>query len=444
MALTELEHFNERDLSQNLRLKTLTNVRWLAALGQLVAILSVWKILEFNFEPVFCFALVLVSVLVNIILTFRYPATHRLSSSSSTILLAYDILQLACLLFLTGGLQNPFSILLLVPVVISATALSIRYTLFLAGLAIFCASFLAFFHLPLPWRENAELILPSVYIGGMWFAILSSLTFTSFYAFRVADEARKLSNALSATELVLQREQHLSNLDGLAAAAAHELGTPLATIALVSKEMTRELKEGTPLFEDAQLLRSQSERCRTILQKLTSLSTEGDRHIGTMPFTAFLEEIAEPHRNFGVELTIDKPLGQKVPICIRNPGILYGLGNIVENAVDYASGKVLLETAWDEEFIWVKVVDDGVGFEPELMARIGEPFVNRRFGQATSGGLGLGLFIAKTLLERSGATLVFSNDLSSTLGGASVYVKWPRTAIEANLLQGFAKDSRIF
>ncbi len=431
MALAELTEVNQRGPSHNLRLKTLINIRWLAVIGQSSAVLSVWLLLSFSFEPAFCFALIAVSIFVNLFLKFRYPSNHRLSSKASTTLLAYDIIQLAALLFLTGGLQNPFSFLLLVPVVISATALSISYTLFLGILGIGCATLLAFFYLPLPWLEGVSLKLPNIYIGGMWFAIISSLSFTAIYAFRIADEARKLSDALTATELVLQREQHLSNLDGLAAAAAHELGTPLATIALVSKEMTRELENGSALFEDAKLLRSQAERCREILQKLTSLSTEGDRHIGTMPFAAFLEEISEPHRNFGVTIEIKKPSGRRVPDCLRNPGILYGLGNIVENAVDYAEEKVELETNWDDDNIWVEVIDDGRGFDDEVLARIGEPFVTRRSRSTQSGGLGLGLFIAKTLLERSGATLDFKNNLKSKLGGASVMVKWPRNSIEA-------------
>jgi len=408
LALAELTEINQSGPSHNLRLKTLINVRWLAVLGQSVAVFVVWQLLEFNFEPVFCFALISVSIFLNLFLKFRYPANQRLSSRASAALLAYDVVQLAALLFLTGGLQNPFSFLLLVPVVISATALSNKYTLSLGVLAVTCTTFLAFFHLPLPWLDGVTLQLPNIYIGGMWFAVISSLSFTAIYAFRIADEARKLSDALTATELVLQREQHLSNLDGLAAAAAHELGTPLATIALVSKEMTRELEKGSPLFEDAALLRSQAERCRDILQKLTSLSTEGDRHIGTMPFTAFMEEIAEPHRNFGVSVTVKKP-----------------------DSVDYADEKVVIETGWDSETIWVKVMDDGLGFDDEVLAKIGEPFVTRRSKSTKSGGLGLGLFIAKTLLERSGATLDFGNDIEKRLSGACVFVSWPRAAIEA-------------
>lgn len=431
MALAELADIQQHGPSHNLRLTTIINVRWLAILGQLAAVVAVWLFLEFDFEPAFCFVLIAVSIFLNLFLSFRYPVNQRLSSRSSTSLLAYDVLQLAALLFLTGGLQNPFSFFLLVPVVISSTALSVKYTLQLGVLAILCATLLAFFHLPIPWAAGEELNLPNIYIGGMWFAVIASLTFTAVYAFRVADEARKLSDALTATELVLQREQHLSNLDGLAAAAAHELGTPLATIALVSKEMTRELESGSALYDDAKLLRSQAERCRDILQKLTSLSTEGDRHIGVMQFTALLEEIAQPHRNFGVSVSINTPKAKRSPNCIRNPGILYGLGNIVENAVDYADENVVLESGWDDEWIWVKVIDDGRGFDEELLARIGEPFVTRKSKPSQGGGLGLGLFIAKTLLERSGAILVFKNDIETRYGGASVYVKWPRGAIEA-------------
>ena len=426
----ELSEVPRLGLTRNLRLKTLVNVRWLAVFGQSIAVLVVWLYLGFNFEPVFCFALIAASAFLNLVLSFRYPANQRLSPLSSTFLLAYDIIQLALLLFLTGGLQNPFAFLLLVPVVISATTLSQKYTLFLGVLGITCASLLAFFHLPLPWLEGSQLELPRIYIGGMWFAIISSLSFTAIYAFRVADEARKLSDALSATELVLQREQHLSNLDGLAAAAAHELGTPLATIALVSKEMTRELDQESALAEDARLLRSQAERCREILQKLTSLSTEGDKHIGVMPFTAMLEEVSEPHRNFGVTVEIIKQDEKPEPECVRNPGILYGLGNIVENAVDYAREKVILDAGWDSEWLWVTVRDDGRGFGDEVLARIGEPFVTERSRSSQSGGLGLGLFIAKTLLERSGASLEFANQPNHELGGASVQIIWPRSAIE--------------
>ena len=415
----------------NLRLDTLIKIRWVAILGQAIAVLVVWLYLEYTFNPALCFAIISASVLLNIVVSLRFPATKRISGRAATSLLAYDILQLALLLYSTGGLQNPFSILILVPVVISATSLSVNYTLFLGALAIVCASLLSVFHLALPWYAGSVLVLPNIYIGGMWVAIVSSLSFTAIYAFRVADEARKLADALAATELVLQREQHLSNLDGLAAAAAHELGTPLATIALVSKEMSREFDKDSALFEDAQLLRSQAERCREILQTLTSLSSEGDRHIGVMPFSAFMEDIAAPHRNFGIAVEIKIPDKTDEPDCVRNPAILYGLGNLVENAVDYAAKKVVLSANWDESLIRVTINDDGRGFGEELIAKIGEPFVKDRSRSDGGGGLGLGLFIAKTLLERSGATIKFEDSPPHGLSGAYITIVWPRSAIEA-------------
>ena len=346
-------------------------------------------------------------------------------------LLSYDILQLALLLFMTGGLQNPFAVLLVVPVIVSATAQSFRQIVPLGILAMTAATVLVFFHLPLPWQPGSSLKMPLVYVAGMWVAIASALSFTAFYTYRVADEARKLSNALAATELVLQREQHLSALDGLAAAAAHELGTPLATIALVSKEMIRELPQGSPLHEDASLLRSQAERCRDILKKLSSLSEEGSSHIGRLALSSLMEEVAAPHRDFGVKLALSPGTTPGEPVFERNAGIVYGLGNLVENAVDFARNQVNFNAEWSDSDVIIHLCDDGPGFPPELLERIGEPFMTtrRRDPDATGGGLGLGLFIAKTLLERSGASLEFSNS-GGNLPGACVRVRWKREQID--------------
>ena len=288
----------------------------------------------------------------------------------------------------------------------------------------------AFFHLPLPWTEPSGLELPWIYIAGMWFAVISSLLFTAVYAFRVADESRQLADALAATELVLQREQHLSNIDGLAAAAAHELGTPLATISLVSKEMLREFDTSSPMYDDVKLLRSQAARCREIMQTLTSLSSDDDQHLSVVSLPVLLEEVCEPHRNFGVEISFRLSGEDEAPMCPRNPGILYGLGNIVENAVDHAKSEVKLEAGWDKASIGVNVKDDGAGFEDEMIRRIGEPFLSSRSTMKPKGGLGLGLFIAKTLLERSSATTKFENSKDATMPGALVSIKWPRSSIE--------------
>jgi two-component system sensor histidine kinase RegB len=416
----DLEH------SQSLRLKTLVRLRWLAIVGQSATVLIVAYGMDFALPVSLCFALIACSAWLNLFLTVRYPATQRLTPPAAFGILTFDALQLAGLLFMTGGLTNPFSLLMTVPVVISATSLPLRMTMLLGGLAVAMAALLAFFHLPLPWYDDTVLAIPFIYVAGMFLAVSSSIAFTAVYAFRVAEEARLLANALAATELVLQREQHLSALDGLAAAAAHELGTPLATIALVAREMEKSLGTDEKYGEDVVLLRSQSERCREILKRLTSLSTESEEHLARLPLTSLIEEVTAPHRDFGVSITLAP--GERIgaePVGQRNPGVIYGLGNLVENAVDFARSTVTLHWRWDAETVGISVVDDGDGFRPEILDRIGEPYMSSRQGSEAGGGLGLGLFIAKTLLERSGATLRFRN--SSALGeGAVAEIEWTR------------------
>ncbi|WP_442580404.1 ActS/PrrB/RegB family redox-sensitive histidine kinase [Mesorhizobium sp. ASY16-5R] len=412
--------------AHRLRLNTLIRLRWLAVVGQSVTVVVVAYWLDFPLPVSLCFALIACSAWLNLYLTFRYPSAHRLAPTSALATLLFDSLQLAGLLYLTGGLTNPFSLLLTVPVVISATTLSLKMTAVLGGLVMAMASLLVFYHFPLPWIEGAELIIPFVYVAGMWMAVFSSITFTAVYAWRVAEEARLLANALAATELVLQREQHLSALDGLAAAAAHELGTPLATITVVAKEMERALGNDPKYREDVTLLRSQSERCREILKRLTSLSTESDEHLARLPLTSLIEEVIAPHRDFGITIRLDpgERIGEE-PVGHRNPGVIYGLGNLVENAVDFAAGVVTVRWRWDDTAVIIDVVDDGPGFPPEILDRIGEPYMSTRQGAEPGGGLGLGLFIAKTLLERSGATLSFFN-ANQRGQGAVVQVAWSR------------------
>lgn len=426
MAMINVLRSPDFQQSQRLRLNTLIRLRWLAIVGQSVTVLFVAYGLKFPLPVSLCFALIACSAWMNLLLAFRFPAAHRLTPFAAFGILIFDSLQLAGLLYMTGGLTNPFSLLMTVPVVISATSLPLRLTAVLGGLVMTTATLLVFFHLPLPWHEGAPLAMPFIYVAGMWMAVLSSIAFTAIYAFRVAAEARLLANALAATELVLQREQHLSALDGLAAAAAHELGTPLATIALVAKEMEKALGKDAKYGEDVTLLRSQSERCREILKRLTSLSSEGEAHLSRLPLTSLVEEVTAPHRDFGISIKL-RP-GERSgpePVGRRNPGVIYGLGNLVENAVDFARESVTVRWNWDEATVSFSIIDDGPGFPPEIIDRIGEPYMSTRQGTEAGGGLGLGLFIAKTLLERSGATLDFRN--SSGLGeGAMVRISWPR------------------
>jgi two-component system sensor histidine kinase RegB len=417
-----------------LRLNTLIRLRWLAVVGQSAAVVVVAFWLGFPMPVGPCFALIACSAWLNLFLSFRFSATHRLEPKAALGILSFDALQLGGLLFMTGGLTNPFSVLMAVPVVISATSLPRNYTALLGLIVVTATTLLAFLHLPLPWYPGTQLMMPLVFIAGVWMAVVSSIAFTSIYAYRVAEEARLLANALSATELVLQREQHLSALDGLAAAAAHELGTPLATIALVAKEMERALADDPRFREDVSLLRSQSERCREILKQLTSLSSEGEIHLARMPLTSLVEEAVAPHREFGIELRLEAgECDGPEPVGRRNPGVIYGLGNLVENAVDFARETVVIRWEWDAERVAITVTDDGAGFSAEVLDRIGEPYLTRRSSASSGGGLGLGLFIAKSLLDRSGAMITFSN-AAEPGKGAVAKVEWPRSAFVAEPL----------
>ncbi|MBO6540551.1 MAG: ActS/PrrB/RegB family redox-sensitive histidine kinase [Rhizobiaceae bacterium] len=426
----------DQSSAYRLRLNTLIRLRWLAIIGQSAAVLAVAFGLGFPLPVGPCLALIACSAWLNLFLSFRYPATHRLVPKAAFGILAFDAVQLAGLLFMTGGLTNPFAVLMAVPVVISATSMPRSHTMLLGSIVVVATTLLAFFHLPIPWYPGTQLVMPLVFIAGVWMAVVSSIAFTSVYAYRVAEEARLLANALSATELVLQREQHLSALDGLAAAAAHELGTPLATIALVSKEMERALESDPRFREDVSLLRSQSERCREILKRLTNLSSEGEAHLARMPITSLVEEAVAPHREFGIELRLEAgDCEGPEPIGRRNPGVIYGLGNLVENAVDFARSVVVIRWAWSAEIVTVTVIDDGSGFSAEVLDRIGEPYLTRRSGPSSGGGLGLGLFIAKSLLDRSGAIVTFSN-APEPGKGAVVTVEWPRAEFVGSLPAG--------
>lgn len=417
---------------RHLRLDTLVRLRWLAIAGQSLAVAGVHFGLRFPLPFGWCFAVIAVSAWLNIALRVRFPLSHRLGEDAATALLAFDIIQLAALLYLTGGLQNPFSLLFLAPVMISATALAPQRTLVLGLLAVALASLLSFKHLPLPWAGPDRPVLPPYYQAGNWIALVLGLGFTGIYAWRVAKEARDLSEALTATELVLAREQHLSQLDGLAAAAAHELGTPLATIALVARELSRLAPPEGEMADDITLLREQVERCRGILGKLASLQDDDAGPLDQLSLRLLIEEAAGPQRPFGVPFRIEM-LGEKPePVCRRNPGMIYGLGNIVDNAVDFARSEVTIAAHWTENHVALTIADDGPGFPPDVLMRAGEPYLSRERGESRAGGgLGLGLFIAKTLLERSGAVLEFSN-LPAPASGASVRIVWPRAEFEAD------------
>jgi len=416
--------------TSRVRVRTLIVLRWLAVLGQTVAVLFVRFGLNVDFPLGWALGAIGVSVALNLALTFMRRAQELALEWEAALQLAYDIVQLAVLLALTGGLQNPFVFLFVAPVAVSATILRPAVTAMLAALTFVCVGVISVLRLPLPWPEGAPPFdLPPLYQLGIAAAVLVGLAFTSVYAWRVAAEEERLNIALAAVQSVLAREQTLSALGGLAAAAAHELGTPLATIHLVAKEMARAVGPDDPRAEDLQLLVTQSERCRAILGQLSAMREQGDVMVQRAPIRSLLEEIAAPHQGLGAEIVItaegEGPLDVK-----RMPEIVHALGGIVENAVGFASGRVDLEARWTPDRVEITVRDDGPGFAPAILNRLGEPYLTERDHQGVAGGLGLGFFISKTLLERTGARLEVRNRRPPNQG-AVVKTVWPRTSIEA-------------
>ncbi|MCP3393273.1 ActS/PrrB/RegB family redox-sensitive histidine kinase [Bradyrhizobium sp. CCGB12] len=431
--MTEIAESDFRHAQRHIRLDTILRLRWLAVLGQLAAIFIVAQGLEFNVEIIPCVSIIALSAALNLALQTAANPMQRLEPVQAAGLLALNIVELAGLLFFTGGLQNPFSFLFLAPVLISATALPARFTFGLGLLAVACASILFFRHLPLPWDSDDPLVLPPIYLVGVWLSIALAIGVTSLYSFQVTEEARKLADALAATELVLTREQHLTQLDGLAAAAAHELGTPLATIFLISRELEKTVKDAS-IAADLKTLREQTQRCRDILSKITQLSSTG-APFDHMKLSELIEEVVAPHRDFGVDIKVRIAVAAAAePVGSRNPAILYGIGNIVENAVDFARTTVEVNAWWNKDDIELVISDDGPGIPPDILNRIGEPYLSRRRTQDDGGserrGLGLGVFIARTLLERTGAKVSFTNRTFPE-HGAVVQITWPRQRFEA-------------
>jgi two-component system, sensor histidine kinase RegB len=417
------------------RLGTLNNLRWLAVAGQATALIIVHFVLGYMLPLTLCAAPIATSALFNIVLALIYPAARRLTGREATAYLAYDILQLAALLYLTGGIENPFALLFLAPVVISAATLELANTLLLAGWSFIAVTFLARFHLPLPWTPAGTFHLPPLYQFGIWVSLLLGIGFTSIYARRIAGEASRMSAALSATQLALAREHRLAALGALAAAAAHELGSPLGTIAVVARELERELPKGSPHGDDFRLLRAEAERCRAILTRLAQPEEAVLGAVQQMPLGALLDDIAAPHRGLDVDIAIEMASGP-APKVWRTPEVLHGLGNLIENAADFAAHAVKVRAQWDASALTVEVTDDGPGFAPEIFEKLGEPYVTSRprwraFAAADptakQEGMGLGFFIAKTLIEQAGGTLTAHN---RSEGGAMVSASWPRGAID--------------
>ena len=432
--------------SDVLRLRTSILIRWAAITGQIVTILAAH--LAFGVElPLGPGLLAIgVSIILNLLLVFVYPATTVLSERQIFLLLAFDLAQLVLLLWLTGGLTNPFVVLLVAPVTISAMALSARATLVLGTAAVLAASVLAVTHVPLAMRDGQPFGVPPLFAFGFWLAVVTGIAFLGIYTHRVAKEMHAMQDALLATQMALARAQKLTDLGGVVAAAAHELGTPLATIKLVSAELIDELDDRPDLVSDVQLIREQADRCREILRGMGRAGKD-DLHLRQAPLEAVLREAAEPHLARGKTVHFQlAPTDDRVgaPVILRQPEVIHGLRNLIQNAVDFACSDVWVEADWVTTRLVIRISDNGPGYPAHILGRIGEPFMRDRradqpprsqYDRPEYDGMGLGLFIAKTLLERTGAELTFANAAESNdpavQRGAIVEVVWPIERIAA-------------
>lgn len=439
-----------KERSSWIRLRTLILLRWVAIVGQITAITVAQWLYNMQIEVGLCYLAIGVSVVANLVAIFIFPENKRLTEYENFLMVLFDLLQLSFLLYLTGGLHNPFALLLLGPVTISANVMGTRSTLIIGGAAIILVTLLAEFHLPLKTDQGFIMRIPDIFVFGNWVAVIIAIVFLGAYSHRISTETQSMSEALSATHMALAREQKLTDLGGVVAAAAHELGTPLATIKLTSAELIEELDDRPDLREDAALIREQANRCRDILRDMGRAGKD-DLHLRQAPLSTVIHEAAEPHMHRGKFVHYEEKPGDggdmQQPSILRQPEVIHGLRNLIQNAVDFARANVWVDAEWTESQIFVRIMDDGRGYPPQMIGRIGDPFVRKRRSDIDRKtrpeyeGMGLGLFIAKTLLERSGAELSFANGSDpyqaftkkSERRGAIVQVVWPRNIIDAQI-----------
>jgi two-component system sensor histidine kinase RegB len=407
----------------NLDKNTLTVLRYFAIFGQFIAINIVYFYLDLQFPLKESCAIILVGVFTNLFLQFGIKV-NQLKDSYASLFLLYDLFQLSSLLYLTGGILNPFSFLLIIPTIVSSTFLSMGTTIILGVITSFLLFILSFAHLPLPGIDKNIFEIPIFYKQGVLIAILIGLIFLSYFGIRFAGETKKRSEALRKLQEVISKEYELESLGGQAAAAAHSLGTPLATISVVAKELKKEIGDGKEISKDIDLLISQTKRCSEILKQISKKQIKEDIFLSSIKFEDLLEEIINSFKETSskkIDLVAENDIN-KIAIH-RTPEIIYGLRNFIGNAVKFSKSQVKINLTSDQKVIEIKINDDGPGIPEDIIQKIGEPYIKSKSKELISNsGLGLGTFLGKTLLERQGAKLTFRRN--SQLGGALVILSW--------------------
>ena len=407
----------------NLDKNTLTILRYIAIFGQFIAINIVFYFLELEFPIIKSYVVIFIGLLTNIYLQFRVKV-NQLKDTYASFFLLSDLIQLSFLLYLTGGILNPFSFLLIIPAIVSSTFLSMGTTIILGVITSFMLFLLTHFHLQLPGLDPSKFVVPNFYKFGILTSILIGLIFLSYFGIRFSGETKKRSEALNKLQEVISKEYELESLGGQAAAAAHSLGTPLATISVVAKELKKELGNDKEISKDIDLLISQTKRCSEILKKISKKQIEEDSFINLIKLEDLLEEIItsfEETSSKKIDL-LNKNDQNKISIQ-RTPEIIYGLRNFIGNAVKFSKSKIEVNLKSDEKMIKIEINDDGPGIPEDIINKIGEPYIKSKSKELSpNSGLGLGTFLGKTLLERQGANLQFKRN--SKLGGALEVISW--------------------
>ena len=407
----------------NLDKNTLTVLRYIAIFGQFFAVNLVYFYLALPFPIELSYIIIFVGLLTNFYLQFGIKI-NQLKDLYAAIFLVYDLLQLSILLYLTGGIFNPFSLLLIIPAIVSSTFLSMGTTIILGIITSLLLLMISFFHLPLPGENMNLLHFPNFYKTGIVISIFIGLIFLSYFGIRFAGETKKRSEALNKLQEVISKEYELESLGGQAAAAAHSLGTPLATISVVAKELKKEIGNEKEFSKDIDLLISQTKRCSEILKQISKKQIEEDIFFSYTKFEDLLEEIIDSFKETSskeINLLVNEDIN-KIAI-LRTPEIIYGLRNFIGNAVKFSKSRVKINLASDQKLIEIKINDDGPGIPEDIIKKIGEPYIKSKSKELNSNsGLGLGTFLGKTLLERQNAKLSFKRN--SDLGGALVVITW--------------------